>query len=189
MPLSGDKVETRVKTEGKLLRKSSDFIRSRSFVIFRVCASFLCLLSPRGSIREQAKVANRSSPSESGLFGNYWVKLAPIKSSPYTSSLSNSGGVAYTMYNRCVVARLQVCNYGRLAGCSRSVATALNLVNLISGDNPAEYCRLPVIVGANQRSSPIWNSSSLGLSKTLVIPCCVSSGPIARMITLFGPVP
>src|SRR6266480_4648950 len=35
------------------------------------------------------------------------------------------------------------------------MAAVLNLVNLVSGDNPAEYCRLPVIIGANQCSSRI----------------------------------
>ena len=42
-------------------------------------------------------------------------------------------------------------------GCSRSVAAVLNLVNLVSGDNAAEYCRLPVIIGA-----PILNGCASG---------------------------
>src|SRR5437764_13794987 len=66
---------------------------------------------------------------------------------------SNSGGVAYTAYNGGVVARLQVCNNCRLACCSWNVATVLNRVNLISGDNPAEYRRLPVIIASNQCSA------------------------------------
>src|SRR5437763_598972 len=65
----------------------------------------------------------------------------------------NSGGVAYTADDRCVVARLQVRNNRRLACFSRSVATVLNTADLIAGDNPAEYRRLPVIIGSNHRSS------------------------------------
>src|SRR5436305_8951882 len=65
----------------------------------------------------------------------------------------NSGGVAYTADDGCVVARWQVRNNCRLACHSRSVATGLNIADLIAGDNPAEYRCLPVIICCNQCSS------------------------------------
>src|SRR5437660_1318274 len=57
------------------------------------------------------------------------------------------------MDNRCIVSRLQICNDGRLACRSRSVATVLNIVDLIARDDAAEYCRLPVIIASNQCSA------------------------------------
>src|SRR5205823_787408 len=66
---------------------------------------------------------------------------------------SNSSGVNYATDNRCIVSRLQICYDRRLTCRSRSVATVLNRVNLISGDNPAEYRRLPVIIASNQCSA------------------------------------
>src|SRR5882724_12499534 len=68
---------------------------------------------------------------------------------------SNSSGVVYTVDNRGVVARLQISNDRRLACRSRSAAAVLNIADLIAGDNPAEYCRLPVIIGSNQCSGPV----------------------------------
>src|SRR6266496_5204554 len=68
---------------------------------------------------------------------------------------SNASGVAYAAHNRGVVARCQVCDNRRLACLSRSVATVLNVADLISGDDPAEYRRLPVIIGSNQCSAPV----------------------------------
>ena len=35
------------------------------------------------------------------------------------------------------------------------MATVLNVADLIAGDNPAEYRRLPVIIGSNQCSAPV----------------------------------
>src|SRR5260370_1157013 len=35
------------------------------------------------------------------------------------------------------------------------MAAVLNIADLIAGDNPAEYRRLPVIIGSNQRSGPV----------------------------------
>src|SRR5882724_2790977 len=68
---------------------------------------------------------------------------------------TNSSGVVYTVDNRGVVARLQICNNRRLACRSRSVAAVLNIADLIAGDNPPEYRCLPVIIGSNQCSGPV----------------------------------
>jgi hypothetical protein len=54
-----------------------------------------------------------------------------------------------------VVARLQISNNRRLAYGSRGVTTVLNIADLIAGDNPAEYRRLPVIIGSNQCSGVV----------------------------------
>ena len=35
------------------------------------------------------------------------------------------------------------------------MAAVLNIADLIAGDNPAEYRRLPVIIGSNQCSGPV----------------------------------
>ena len=35
------------------------------------------------------------------------------------------------------------------------MAAVLNIADLIAGDNPAEYRRLPVIIGSNQCSAPV----------------------------------
>src|SRR5207237_10249200 len=67
----------------------------------------------------------------------------------------NSSRVVYTAYDGGVVARLQICNDRRLACRSRSAAAVLNIADLIAGDNPTEYRRLPVIIGSNQSSRPI----------------------------------
>src|SRR6266850_650413 len=66
---------------------------------------------------------------------------------------SNSRGVAYTTHNGGVVARLQISNDRRLACRSRNVPAALNVADLIGGDNPADDRGLPVIIGTNQCSS------------------------------------
>src|SRR6266567_1569150 len=73
---------------------------------------------------------------------------------------SNSSGVVYTVDNRGVVARLQISNNRRLACRSRSAAAVLNIADLIAGDNPAEYRRLPVIIGSNQCSGPVMQFQS-----------------------------
>src|SRR5262245_25359898 len=68
---------------------------------------------------------------------------------------TDSSGVAYTAHDRGVVARLQVCNDRRFACLSRSVTTILNVTDLIAGDNPADDCGLPVVIGSNHCSGPI----------------------------------
>src|SRR5262249_39625806 len=68
---------------------------------------------------------------------------------------SNSGGVAYTAYDGGIVARWQICNNRRLACCSRSVTTVLDIANLITGDNSAEYRCLPVVIRSNQCSGSV----------------------------------
>src|SRR6516165_9676245 len=35
------------------------------------------------------------------------------------------------------------------------MAAVLNVADLTAGDNPADYCRLPVVIGSNHRSTPI----------------------------------
>src|SRR6267143_252265 len=35
------------------------------------------------------------------------------------------------------------------------MAAVLNIADLIAGDNPADYRRLPVIIGSNQCSAPV----------------------------------
>ena len=95
---------------------------------------------------------------------------------------SNSRGVVYTGHNRGVVARLQISNNRRLASRSRSVAAVLNVADLIAGDNPADIvvCQSSLVA----INAPVaLCSSNLGLANASGIPCFVSSGPMARMMT------
>ena len=102
---------------------------------------------------------------------------------------SNSSGVVYAAHNRGVVARWQIRDNRRFACRSRSVAAVLNVADLIAGDNPADYRRLPVIVRANQCSRRIVQFQCRIGQRIGESHIEVSSGPMARMITLFAPVP
>src|SRR2546427_10858790 len=68
---------------------------------------------------------------------------------------SDSDGVAYAAHNRGVVTRGQVCDNRVLACRSRSVATVLNGADLVRGNDPADYRRLPVAIRGNQTPAPI----------------------------------
>src|SRR4051794_32320881 len=65
---------------------------------------------------------------------------------------SNSRGVIQTAHDRGVVTWLQLCNDCRFAGIARSVAAVRDGLDLTCGDNPADYCVLPVIIGGYQGS-------------------------------------
>ena len=101
---------------------------------------------------------------------------------------SNSGGVVYTAYDRGVVARSQLCNDGRLGSIGWSVAAVLNISYLVPCDNPADYRMLPVIIGPNQCAGAVVQFQGR-ISQCIgnVIWSAPSSGPMARIITLFGP--
>ena len=58
----------------------------------------------------------------------------------------NSNSVIYTTHDRSVVTWLQRRDDRTLAWLSRSMPAVLNRADLISGDNAADRCSLPVIV-------------------------------------------
>src|SRR5207248_11687338 len=68
---------------------------------------------------------------------------------------ANSGHVVYTAHDRGVVARWQIRDDCRLKGVARSVAAGLNLVDLITGDNPADDRAYPVVIRGYQSSRAI----------------------------------
>ena len=68
---------------------------------------------------------------------------------------SNAGHVVYAAHNRGVVARWQVCDDRRFPSVGRSVAAVYDVADLVSGDDPADYRGLPVIIRGNQSSCAI----------------------------------
>src|ERR1044071_7036588 len=68
---------------------------------------------------------------------------------------SNSVDVVYTADNGSVVDRWQVCNDRRFALRSWRVTAVLNVIDLINSDNPANYRRLPIVIGTDYCSTPI----------------------------------
>ena len=68
--------------------------------------------------------------------------------------------------------------HGRCLGCP----------DLVAGDNPADYRSSPVIVRGNQSPSAIVQLQ-VGSANGVGTPNWLSSGPMARTITLFGCVP
>lgn len=66
-------------------------------------------------------------------------------------------------------ARLQVCNDRRLAWLPRSMPAALNIHDLVLGDNPADDRSLPVIIRGNQSSAALC-SSRIGSVNTFRTP-------------------
>ena len=69
----------------------------------------------------------------------------------------------------------------------RSVAAVLNISYLVASDNAADYRMLPVIIRADQCSGCVVQFQS-GISQWIRnTKVSASSGPIARIMTLFGP--
>ena len=102
---------------------------------------------------------------------------------------SNAGGVVYTAYDRGVVTCWQLCDDCRFPSVARSVAAASDIGDLIAGDNPADdrSCRQLSLEAI--KAPVLLCSSNVGLAKALGTPYWVSSGPMARIMTLFGSVP
>jgi hypothetical protein len=67
----------------------------------------------------------------------------------------NSGQVVYTTHDRSVVARRQIRDDCRVQGVTRSIAAGLNLVDLITGDNPTDDRVSPVVIRGNQSSRAV----------------------------------
>src|SRR6266496_3557631 len=68
---------------------------------------------------------------------------------------SNSNGIVYAAHDRGVIACWQICNDRRLPWVTRCVATVLDFLHLVMGDNPADYRSLPVIIAADQSAGAI----------------------------------
>ena len=69
------------------------------------------------------------------------------------------------------------------------MATVLNIDDLIAGDNPAEYRALPVIIGSNQCSGSVVKFQSR-ISQRIRDPKLRELYHlVARMMTLFAPLP
>src|SRR5438874_791645 len=68
---------------------------------------------------------------------------------------SHTSGVAHTAYNCSVIARLQRCDDRRLTWLSWSVPTVLDRADLVAGDDPANYRRLPVIIRSDQSTCTV----------------------------------
>src|SRR6266496_1306901 len=68
---------------------------------------------------------------------------------------SNSNSIVYAAYDRGVIACWQICNDRRLPWVTRCVATVLDFLHLVMGDNPADYRSLPVIIAADQSAAAI----------------------------------
>ena len=104
---------------------------------------------------------------------------------------TDPGGVVYTPHNRGVVAWWQLRNDRRLPWVAWSVAAVLRyraLGSLVI--IPPIIVVLPVIIRGNQISCAIVQFQG-GISQCIgnAILRCTSSGPMARTITLFAPVP
>src|SRR6266403_676606 len=67
----------------------------------------------------------------------------------------NSSGVVYPTHDGGVVTRWEVCDDRRFPRVRRSVAAVLNVLDLVLGDDAADYRMLPVVVGGNQSSGAI----------------------------------
>ena len=98
---------------------------------------------------------------------------------------SNAGGVIHATHDHGVVTCCQICDDCGFPSITRCVTTGLNLAKLITGDNPANDWRHPVVIGCN-RAPVLSCSSNVGLPSTFGSPYWVSSGPMARTMTLLG---
>src|SRR4029077_8315520 len=67
----------------------------------------------------------------------------------------NSGSVVYPTHDGGVVTRWEVFDDRIFARVRRSVAAVLNILDLVVGDDAADYRMLPVIVRSNQSSGVI----------------------------------
>src|SRR6478609_6827248 len=91
----------------------------------------------------------------------------------------NSSGVVYSTHDGGVVTRREACDDRRFARVRWSVAAVLNVLDLVLGDDAADYRLLPVVVRGNQSpvaivqfqcriSQEIWNAvlAELGANGT-----------------------
>src|SRR5207245_11212773 len=63
---------------------------------------------------------------------------------------SNADNDVLATHHRGVVTRWESCNDRRLAWLSRGMPAVLDSADLVSSDDAADYCMLPVIIRANQ---------------------------------------
>src|SRR5260370_1158476 len=68
---------------------------------------------------------------------------------------SNAGRVVHTTHNRGVVARWQLRDDCRVIWVAWSVAAIYDVLHLVSGDNPADDRRHPIVIRGNQSSRAI----------------------------------
>ncbi len=68
---------------------------------------------------------------------------------------SNPGGVVHTAHDRGVVTWWQRCDDRRLPWVCWSMAAVPYVLDLVAGDNPANYRGHPVIVRGNQSSGAV----------------------------------
>ena len=68
---------------------------------------------------------------------------------------SNAGGVIHATHDHGVVTCCQICDDCGFPSITRCVTTGLNLAKLITGDNPANDWRHPVVIGCNQSSRAV----------------------------------
>ena len=103
---------------------------------------------------------------------------------------TDSGRVVYTAHNRGVVARWQLSNDCRLGWIGWSVTAVLNIADLVLCDNTADYRCCQSSLEPINAPAPLC-SSKVGLANALGILYggAPSSGPMARIITFFAPVP
>src|SRR5207245_3268127 len=68
---------------------------------------------------------------------------------------SNADNDVLATHDRGVVTRWESCNDRRLAWLSRGMPAVLDSADLVSSDDAADYCMLPVIIRANQCLSAV----------------------------------
>ena len=123
----------------------------------------------------------------------HWLDLrGNIIARESTPRMTNPGRVVYTAHNRGVVARWQLRNDGRFPSVRRRPATVKNIELLgLLVMIPTDDCLFSQLsLEAIKAPGPLC-SSRVGLANALGILYggAPSSGPMARIITLFVPVP
>src|SRR3954469_25892068 len=83
---------------------------------------------------------------------------------------SYSRGAINAAHDRCVIACREICYDGRFPSICGSPSSIEDLLDLVVHYNPADYCRLPIIVGGNQSSGAIvqfecWISQNVGYAE------------------------
>jgi hypothetical protein len=117
-----------------------------------------------------------------------WGELRNLKGSHiqivhfYESDADND---VLAAHDRGVVTRRQVSNDRRLSRHGRSMPAVLDFRDLVGGIIPPIIVCCQLSLEAISAPAASW-SSNVGSASTLGTPYGVSSGPIARTITLFG---
>src|SRR5947208_4023207 len=68
---------------------------------------------------------------------------------------TNAGGVVHTTHDRGVVPRWQFHDDCRVIWVARSMAAIYDVLHLVSGDNPADDRRHPIVIRGNQSSRAV----------------------------------